>query len=71
MTETKTEAQTAKPIVYVREANREVLPEHLQSAPGKLFAVHDPSGNVLALADDRAVAFAMARRNDLIPVSVH
>ena len=60
-----------KPIVYVREADREGLPEHLRAAPGKIFAVHDPEGNVLALADNRAVAFALARRNDLEPVSVH
>ena len=59
------------PMVYVREADREALPAHLKGAPGKLFAVHDPAGNVIALADNRAVAFALARRNDLDPVSVH
>lgn len=68
----KQEKNTGKqPIVYIREANRDALPEHLKSAPGKLFAVHDPDGNVLALAGDRSLAFAMARRNDLTPVSVH
>ena len=54
-----------QPIVYIREANRDALPEHLKQAPGKMFAVHDPSGNMLALAGDRSLAFAMARRNDL------
>lgn len=60
-----------RPIVYVREADRGALPDHLKDAPGKLFAVHDPDGNILALADDRKLAFAMAKRNDLTPVSVH
>ena len=71
MSEKFTNPNAGQPIVYVREANREILPDHLKSAPGKLFAVHDPNGNVLAVAEDRSVAFAMARRNDLTPVSVH
>lgn len=58
-------------IVYVREADRETLPEHLRKVPGKIYAVHDPEGNCLAISQDRALAFAMARRNDLTPVSVH
>lgn len=58
-------------IVYVREADRAVLPEHLRKMPGKIFAVHDPEGNVLALSPDRKLAFALAKRNDLVPVSVH
>lgn len=58
-------------IVYIREADRKALPEHLKRAPGKLFAVHDPDGTMLALAEDRSIAFALARRNDLTPVSVH
>ncbi len=58
-------------IVYVREADRAGLPEHLRKMPGKIFAVHDPEGNVLALSPDRKLAFALAKRNDLVPVSVH
>lgn len=58
-------------IVYVREADPETLPDHLKSAPGKLFAVHDDDGNCLAVTPDRQVAFALAKRNDLVPVSVH
>jgi hypothetical protein len=58
-------------IVYVREADRTALPEHLRKMPGKIFAVHDPEGNVLALSPDRKLAFALAKRNDLVPVSVH
>ena len=63
--------KTDKPIVYVREADREGLPDHLKSAPGPLFAVHDPSGTCLALVQDRKMAFALARRHDMEPVSVH
>ncbi|MEM7189882.1 MAG: DUF1150 family protein [Pseudomonadota bacterium] len=58
-------------IVYVREAEPEDLPDEIRGAPGKVFAIHDQSGNVLALAKDRSVAFAVARTNDLTPVSVH
>lgn len=60
-----------QPIVYVREADREKLPENLRNAPGKLYAVHDADGNTLALAQNRAVAFALARKNDFVPMSVH
>ncbi len=58
-------------IVYVREADRAGLPEHLRKIPGKIYAVHDPDGNCLALSPDRRQAFALAKRNDLVPVSVH
>ncbi|MGD1923446.1 MAG: DUF1150 family protein [Paracoccaceae bacterium] len=63
--------KSGKPIVYVREADREALPDHLKNAPGKFFSLHDPEGNQLALTEDRSVAFALARKNDLIPVSTH
>ncbi len=60
-----------KPIVYVREAEKSGLPDHLKSAKGKLFAVHDHDGKCLAVTEDRKVAFALARQNDLTPVSAH
>ncbi|MEM9061312.1 MAG: DUF1150 family protein [Pseudomonadota bacterium] len=63
--------KSGKPIVYVREADPEDLPDHLKNAPGKFFAVHDPEGKRLALTEDRNVAFALARQNDLDPVSAH
>ena len=66
-----THPQHGKPIVYVREAEKSSLPDHLRSAPGKFFSVHDPEGKCLALTEDRRVAFALARQNDLIPVSAH
>lgn len=59
------------PIVYVREANRDMLPEHLRAIPGKIFSVHDLSGTCLAITQDRMGAFALAKQNDLHPVSVH
>ncbi len=58
-------------IVYVREADREALPEHLRKIPGKIFSVHDLEGNCLAISPDRRMAFALAKRNDMTPVSVH
>lgn len=67
----KFEKGLGQAIVYVREADREDLPDHLKSAPGKLFAVHDDDGNCLAVTADRQLAFALAKRNDLVPVSVH
>ena len=65
------DANDGRAIVYVREADPSALPEHLQGAPGKFFAVHDLNGECLAVTDDRKVAFALARQNDLTPVSVH
>jgi hypothetical protein len=65
------EQNQIRPVVYVREADRTQLPEHLQNVPGKIYAVHDAQGNQLALAPDRRLAFALARRNDLTPTSVH
>jgi len=59
------------PIVYVREADRDSLPEELRAWPGRPFALHDSEGNRIGLAADRRQAFALARRNDLTPVSVH
>ena len=58
-------------IVYIREADRESLPRHLQAMPGKIFSVHGGDGTRLALTQDRGAAFALARQNDMVPVSVH
>ncbi len=60
-----------QPIVYVREVTPEEMPDALRGATTRLYAVHDADGNRLALAPDRRVAFALARRNDMVPVSVH
>jgi hypothetical protein len=66
--EFETEGQ---PIVYIREAERESLPDELKRTPGPIYAVHDAQGNQIALAADRRLAFALARRNDMTPLSVH
>ena len=70
MTE-KSQEQTGQPIVYVREAAEELLPDHLKGAPGKIYSVHDTSGNMLAVAQQRNLAFALAKRNGMAPISVH
>lgn len=71
MNTTQPKNRISSQIVYVREAAPELLPDHLRSAPGKFFSVHDDDGKCLAVTPDRKVAFALARRNDLRPVSVH
>jgi hypothetical protein len=61
-------------IVYVRTVLVADLPEDLQhQAEGheKLYAVHRGNGERLALVADRALAFSLARQNDLAPVTVH
>ena len=61
-------------IVYVRSVEVEDLPEDVQAqARGlkTLYAVHDAQGERLALVKDRHLAFALARQNDLAPVTVH
>lgn len=71
MTDTPILPVNTSAIVYVREADRAALPDNLKAAPGKLFSVHDVDGTCLALTPDRALAFALAKQNDKVPVSVH
>lgn len=59
------------PIVYVRQVTAEELPDELKGTPAQLYALHDADGKRLAVAPDRRLAFALARRNDLKPLSVH
>ena len=61
-------------IVYVRAVKVEDLPEEVRDqAHGldQLYAVCDASGERLALVKDRALAFVLARQNDMAPVAVH
>jgi hypothetical protein len=61
-------------IVYVREVKTADLPEEVRARTGNLdhlYAIHAANGAVLALVPDRAQAFAVARQNELSPVSVH
>lgn len=61
-------------IVYVRPVAVADLPEEVQDQIGPVetvYSVHRPNGEQLALVKDRAMAFVIARQNDLAPVSVH
>ena len=60
-----------QPIVYVREVSRDELPDELKGTDARLFALHDADGKRLAVTQDRRMAFALAKRNDLTPMSVH
>lgn len=60
--------------VYVRTVEVDDLPAELaaQVDPARpIYAIHSKDGECLALARDRNVAFALARTNEMTPVSVH
>jgi hypothetical protein len=62
------------PIVYVRPVRVAELPEELRAQVvdrDLIYAVHNASGERLALAKDRKLAFMLADQNDCVPVSVH
>jgi len=68
------EASEGRPIVYIRTVPVRSLPDDIrQQAAGidTLYAVHGADGERLALVRDRALAFALARQNDMAPVSAH
>lgn len=61
-------------IVYVRPVDVADLPEEVrESSDGleKIYAVHAPDGERLALVANRRMAFELARENDFAPVTVH
>jgi hypothetical protein len=61
-------------IVYVREVAVSDLPQEVQEQAAGLetiFAVHRANGERVALVADKRMAFALARQNDMAPVSVH
>ncbi len=61
-------------VVYVKSVDVSGLSDDLRKAAGnreQLFAVHDSNGQQLALVADREMAFTLARRNDMLPVTVH
>ncbi|MCB1335374.1 MAG: DUF1150 domain-containing protein [Roseivivax sp.] len=61
-------------IVYVRAVDTDELPQDVRAQMGGLsqvYAVHRADGERLALVRDRKLAFALARQNDLAPVTVH
>lgn len=60
--------------VYVRAVAAEELPDEVRAQVGglkTLYALHNAEGERLALVKDRRLAFALARQNDLAPVTVH
>jgi hypothetical protein len=66
-----------KRIVYVRPVRTDELPGEVQAqvkadiGRDTIYAIHAPTGEVLALVPDRAQAFVVARQNEFAPVSVH
>lgn len=63
-------------LVYVRKIALDALPmavrqEAEDGGLEELYAVHRADGEQVALVGDRSMAFALARQNDLRPVSVH
>ena len=61
-------------IVYVRPVEVAELPEEVRARSQgleKIYAVHAPDGERLALVANRQMAFALARQNDFAPVTVH
>jgi len=62
------------PIVYVRRVKVADLPKEVREAAEgaeTLYAVCSEEGEQLALVRDRALAFVLARQNDMAPVTVH
>ena len=67
-------AQLDDRVVYVKSVDVASLPDEVREAAGdreQLFSVHDSEGQQLALVADRALAFDLARKNDMRPVTVH
>jgi hypothetical protein len=60
-------------IVYVKPVLVQDLPPEIQAKAGDLttlFSVHDADGTPLALVANRSLAFALARQNDKVPVTI-
>jgi hypothetical protein len=61
-------------VVYVKPILASDLPADMQEQVGdleELFAVHNASGEQLALVANRKLAFHLARENNMQPVTVH
>ncbi len=64
----------AQDIVYVKQILATDLPEDMRDKVGdleELFAVHNASGEQLAVVANRKLAFHLARENDMQPVTLH
>lgn len=61
-------------MVYLKPVLVADLPEEIQQqAEGhtEIFAVHDAEGKQIALVVDKGLAVALARQNDMVPVTLH
>jgi len=66
--------ETGEAIVYVGPVAVTDLPDEMQAQLDgleTLYAVHASDGEQLALVKDRALAFVLARQNNMTPVGVH
>jgi|TARA_B100001059_G_C17383442_1_gene355545 hypothetical protein len=64
-----------KGLVYVKSISSGELPidvqEEILDEQEPLFALHNSTGDRIAVVSGRDAAFVVARQNDLNPVSVH
>ena len=61
-------------LVYIKTVAATELPLDLQRQVGSektVYAVHKSDGERVAVVENRALAFVLARENDLTPVTVH
>ena len=61
-------------IVYVKAVQAAELPQDVQDQVGdldKVYAVHNASGQQLALVADRKLAYHLAREHQMEPVRLH
>lgn len=76
MTDQIANETVASSTVYVRHVPLQELPEALREEAREggldgVYAVHRSDGEQVALVGDREMAFDLARKNDMVPVSVH
>lgn len=74
MTDTQSLPKAERPIVYVRPVDVADLPPAVRDRIGSddpVFAIVSEDGNTLGIARNRAMAFNLARMNELVPQSVH
>jgi hypothetical protein len=73
MADQKIDSPVESRIVYVRAMSRDELPAEAraQVRAEALYAIHDETGARLAVTDDRAAAFTLARMHEMTPVSAH
>ncbi|KPQ06306.1 MAG: putative small protein [Rhodobacteraceae bacterium HLUCCA12] len=61
-------------IAYIREVSVDSLPDAIRAkldGAQPVYGIHTETGECVALARDRKLAFMLARQNDLNPVSAH